>query len=52
MEAIKKCEGEDQGRRGSQCVFKDQAIVNRINKSPRRLVIAVIRAAPWDLGVW
>lgn len=28
------------------------AMVRRIRMSPSRFVIAVIIAAPWDLGVW
>lgn len=50
--AIKVWEGEDQGERGSQWVLMDHAIVKRINTSPKRLVIAVINAAPCDFGVW
>ena len=52
IEAIIKWDGTDQGKRGSQFEFKHQAIVKRISKSPIRLVIAVINAAPWDFGVW
>jgi len=52
IDAINKCEGVDQGNKGTQCEFKHHAIVKRINKSPNRLVIAVIKAAPWDFGVW
>lgn len=44
--AIKKWEGDDQGWSGSQWVFSLHAIVNRINTSPTRFVMAVIMAAP------
>lgn len=38
--------GHVHGERGNQFVFSDQAIVNKIKISPKRLVIAVIIAAP------
>lgn len=44
--------GELHGSIGSHWVFSLQAIVNKINTSPNRLVIAVIIAAPTDFGVW
>ena len=43
---------EDQGFKGSQWVLTDHAIVKRIKISPKRFVMAVIIAAPCDLGVW
>lgn len=52
IKATSLCEGDDQGNKGSQCVLMDQEMTNRIRASPSRLVMAVIIAAPWDLGVW
>ena len=49
---IIRWEGEDQGWSGSQWVFRLHAIAKRIKMSPNRFVMAVIMAAPWDLGVW
>ena len=43
---------EDQGFKGSQWVLTDHAIVKRMKISPKRFVMAVIIAAPCDLGVW
>lgn len=51
-EAISLCEAEVQGWRGNQWVLIHHAMVRRIRASPNRFVIAVIIAAPWDLGVW